>query len=521
MKNGHAQSQWKYIDEPLKERMKKNTVTNILFFILTFPLIFIITPMILKYAGKEAYGVWTLTGTILVFLEFIGLQTPTALSVVIPEYDLKKQSTEVNSILNTLFVFYTVVCAAAGVAFLVFQENILATFFKVSPALLDDARFILLFSVAAFLINFIMLSFGYITGGLNIFYPGNILHIIIGYLRVGAMAAVLAAGYGIRGIAVVQMTSILLETAALLFWMKIIYPPLSFNPAMFSLKRLGSLLEMSLKLLFTRLANAVNYNIDKLVLAYFLTPVAVAYYQIGASISRYVSQVPDMISTASLVPAASELKAKNEQHRLAGIYDRMNKYIFLGAVFIASGIIVFGREFLGLWLGAGYEDAYMVMVFLSIAYGISLIGVPMQNILNGLKKIDGPMKVSATAAALNIILSIVLASAYGLKGALTGTTIAVTAGSIMMYCVFYRELKHGINVVQTFIMPLISALVAWGAVWSMNRAAVMSQGWGVFAAKVALFSVVFAVVDVYVLKHVDNYDIGLLKGFLHGGKRAG
>ena len=91
------------VEETIKEKVKKNTISSLAFFILTFPIMFIVTPLILKFAGKEAYGIWAITATIIAFLEFIGLQTPTALSINIPKYDLKKGGMEINGLLNISF----------------------------------------------------------------------------------------------------------------------------------------------------------------------------------------------------------------------------------------------------------------------------------------------------------------------------------------------------------------------------------------------------------------------------------
>jgi O-antigen/teichoic acid export membrane protein len=131
LKQTPPDKKWKHIDEPLKERLKKNTISNIAYFVLTFPIMFIITPMILKHVGKEAYGVWAIAGTVIAFLDFIGLQTPTALSVFIPKIDPKKNSGQINELLNTLFVFYMAVAVITAAAYFCFKNTLILSIFKV------------------------------------------------------------------------------------------------------------------------------------------------------------------------------------------------------------------------------------------------------------------------------------------------------------------------------------------------------------------------------------------------------
>ena len=144
----------KHIKEPLKERLKKNSITNILHFILTFPLMFIITPMILKYVGKELYGVWALTGTILIFVElFGGIQTSSALSILVPRYNPETQNKDINELVNTMFVFYLFSAMVFLILYLLTQSSILKLFFNVKKEIIPLTKFIISFSLYLSLIH--------------------------------------------------------------------------------------------------------------------------------------------------------------------------------------------------------------------------------------------------------------------------------------------------------------------------------------------------------------------------------
>ncbi|HPI03584.1 MAG TPA: hypothetical protein PKZ78_07085, partial [Candidatus Goldiibacteriota bacterium] len=217
-------NEWRYIEEPLKEKLKKNTATMLLFFITTFPLAFIITPMVLKYTGKELYGVWALVTTLLVFVELIGgLQMPSAMSIMAPKYDPRTRHKDINEIANTMFFYYLASAFVLALIYLLFGDVIFKMFFKVTPENLNDSAFVAAFSFYAFLVNFVMLGFVYLLNALNVMYFTNVVHIIIAYLRTAAMIGTLLLGYGIKGVVAAQMVSILAETVILLFCLKKVY----------------------------------------------------------------------------------------------------------------------------------------------------------------------------------------------------------------------------------------------------------------------------------------------------------
>jgi O-antigen/teichoic acid export membrane protein len=506
---------WSFIDDTLKSRMKKNTLANALFFILSFPLMFIVTPMILKYVGKEAFGVWALTGTILVFVELIGgLQASSALSVLVPKFDPKKQPGEINKLVNTLFFFFLSTAALMAAIYFFAEPIIIKAFFKVDPGLLETARFVLGFSVYAFLINFVLLGFGYLMGGFNLFYILSIMHVVSAYLRTGLMVAALFAGLGIKGIVMAQMGVLLLETAVTLIYVKIVFPPLAFGVKYFSMQKLRDLLGLGLKLFVAKGGPLVNANIDKLVLGFFLNPVMAAYYQIGSNISKYITQVPDMLGLFSLLPAAAELKARGMMEKIKVMFDRVNKYVFYLALFLMTGIIIFGREFVRLWVGDGYDSAYVVMMALAAGYTIGLFGYVPMNILNGLERTKSTMLASAVSAGLNITLSAVLTWKFGLIGALAGTLIAITTSSVMLYFFYIRVAGQGLDIVHVMLKPAVAAALGFGLNYLLEARFITGHTWVLFFSKAAVFAAVYFALTVFVFRHFDAYDMDLLKGYI-------
>jgi O-antigen/teichoic acid export membrane protein len=505
---------WKYIDEPLKEKLKKNSFTNMLYFILTLPIMFVLTPFIIRYTGKEIYGVWALVGTLFVFVELItGIQTPTAIMVMIPKYDPKKNPEKINQVINTMFVFYVTTAIAMFVVYFFFRDEFIGAFFKVSRENLDTTVFIVSFSLYVLLLNFVVMSFCYLEPALNIIYIINTTHIITAYLRMASIIVVLVAGFGIKGVVVAQMSLVFLETLVILFYTKKIFPPLEISIKHFSINSFKEMMSLSLKFVVVKASTLVLWNADRLVIAYFINPVTVAVYQVGATIAKYVGTIPEMMGISSLLPAASELRSKNEHHKIDMMYRRVNKYMMFIALFFASGVILYGKEFTHLWLGKGFEDSFMVMAVLSASYIPGIMGYPAMNILNGMERIRETAIVSVISAVITVGLGIILTIKFGMNGMLAAAAISTVFSGITYYTLYVMITGSGFDLGDAFIKPIAAAVISFlpGYFIFMRF---HGGTWIFLVIKIILFSVLYLFLCVIIFKHFDDYDINMVKGLI-------
>jgi O-antigen/teichoic acid export membrane protein len=505
---------WSLVDEPLKQRLKKNTITNIIFFIATFPLTFIITPMIIHRCGKEIYGVWALVATMLVFVELIaGMQASVVVSVMIPKYDPKKSPDDVNMIINTMFFYFL---ASAGIClalYFLLRGGIIGLFFKVTPGALNDTVFVVTFSICAYFAYFLLTGFQYLLIAYNVIYITNTAHIITAYIRTAAMIFAIVRGYGIRGLVIAQMAALILEAAVLLVFAKKAFPPLSLKFRYFSVEKLRQMAVLSGKFVAAKASNLLLWNADRLIIAYFINPAASGLYQIGSSIAKYISSVPDIMGLSSLLPATAELRSKNLNEKINAMFERVNKYMLFVAVLLVFGIVAFGRDFTLLWLGRGFEDTYRVMAVLAVSYTFGVLGYPAMNILNGMEKIRGTVIVSAATGGATLVLGVILTKIYGLNGMLIASSICIAASGVAMYALYVGHIGKGINFIHVLAKPLIAAVIGWAAVYFIPFGMLPIKGWPLFFARTAVFSLLYLSIAVFVLKHFDEYDINMLKNF--------
>ena len=141
---------------------------------------------------------------------------------------------------------------------------------------------------------------------------------------------------------------------------------------------------------------------------------------------------------------------------------------------ILSGFIVFGKEFLLIWVGEGYTEAYYVAVVVMIPFSIDLA----QNLALQVKKQYGfRAKIYLLSALINVVATVILASYFGIVGAAisTGMSMSITSGLIMNWYYlkkanldivkFWKESFEIIaaSVLMTILTLWIKRCIAWNA----------------------------------------------------------
>lgn len=91
---------------------------------------------------------------------------------------------------------------------------------------------------------------------------------------------------------------------------------------------------------------------------------AVAVYSIASLIYMNYMALSTAISGVYL-PHITEMVAKGEPiEKLSTLFIQIGRWQYYLLGLVASGFIIFGREFIAMWAGAGFEDAYAITLLI-------------------------------------------------------------------------------------------------------------------------------------------------------------
>jgi len=126
----------------------------------------------------------------------------------------------------------------------------------------------------------------------------------------------------------------------------------------------------------------------------------------------------------------------------SSIFTKVGRLQFFVLGLILSGFIIFGKEFIYLWVGETYSESYIIALLLIIPATVPLIQNMGINILQAKNKYKYRVMILLSTAIFNLFLSIPFAKQWGGIGSALATTISFVIGPILIMNWYYKKKIH-------------------------------------------------------------------------------
>lgn len=261
--------------------------------------------------------------------------------------------------------------------------------------------------------------------------------------------AVLYAGY--RSVAL-TVTALTVTTIVFLFYMvyalRVLKQKFIFRN--FEKGLLSSLFKFTGFIAINLIVDQVNNQVDKVLLARFCGTAVVTVYAVGINFSNYYTQFSTAIS-GIFTPRVHHMVISTEHNPLeqrkvlTAFFTKVGRMQFLLLGLIGSGFVLFGQQFLNLWVGPGYRESYYVALACMLPGTIPLIqnvGIEIQRAEN---RHHYRSVIYGIIAAFNVAVSIYLCQIWGAAGAALGTGAACILGhGLIMNLVYHKQININI-----------------------------------------------------------------------------
>ncbi|RIK10028.1 MAG: hypothetical protein DCC49_04435 [Acidobacteria bacterium] len=168
------------------------------------------------------------------------------------------------------------------------------------------------------------------------------------------------------------------------------------------------------------LTDLVIYQVDRTVVSVTAGVAAVTIYEFAARFHK-VPRDLHAIAVSAGMPAASELDAAGDRERLAKLMSDGTRFTVALVLPVTIAILALGRALTSSY--APPEAWAPLVIFTSYWVLNANTGIP-SVILAGMGRLKVLLVYAYAVAALNLILSILLARRYGVSGVVAGTTIS-------------------------------------------------------------------------------------------------
>lgn len=443
--------------------IRRGVVFNYLYLGAGFVWVFLLTPLILKTLGPEEYGFWAILTSIVTYLTMFNFGLNTSVAKYAAEYMAKGRQADLETLVSTTTVAM-IVLGAVIVAVCVIVSPLIPRLFHLNPSLLTAGR--IAFVVTSINVSIMLLwgIFGNALYGLQRVDLWMLLRTCHLLFCAALIAVFLKMGAGLVGV-VVAMTISHLALLIVFRHMLGARPYLiRCRLGLASRRMLREIAPFSIRTFVLSLCNCLlNYK-DYIVIGVLLGSAFVTPYEVVYKLCLQATFIFSVVSS-TLFPKFAEMYAKGDVERLHRVYMRVAKLSLAIMVPIALCLLVYGKAFIGFWVGSENFAGYGVLVTLVAMSLVHAIGTPTVNVIQGIGKNKAITVSEVVNACLNVFLSIVLLKRYGIVGVALGTLIASLLTSF--WVLMYSAKKHiGLDVKRYFCFALMPPLLA-GAVTAM------------------------------------------------------
>jgi O-antigen/teichoic acid export membrane protein len=229
----------------------------------------------------------------------------------------------------------------------------------------------------------------------------------------------------------------------------------------------------------SQVGGLIAFRVDKLIVSRFLGIAAVSFYEVSSRLTSFMRALP-LVMVSALIPATSELGARNDRARILQTYLLASKYVVMMAVAMAAFLILEARSVLMFWLGPGFENSVVLVQILAVGYGANVLGGVASQTGAGVGRPEFDMRSTVLLSVLNPILSIVLVQWFGAAGAAAGTTIAFVTATIYLLIAFHRNyIRHSVRAILQFVYvrPIVAGIFANVATLGFHQVAPQLLAW--------------------------------------------
>lgn len=464
----------------------------------------IYTPWMIRSIGQADYGLYTLAMSIIGLLAFdFGLGNAT--TKFICEYLAQKRQDKVNSLMGMVYKIYllldmVIFCVFSFVYF--FLPNI---YDGLTSPELHTFKTVFIIAATYCILSFPFIPVNGILTGYEKFVQLKSCDLVQRLFIVATMAVCLILGYGLFALVIVNSLAGIIATVIKLVIIKM-DTPLRINIRYWDKFELKRVFNFVIWITIIAVSNRCIFNLAPTILGYYANANVIAILGIAITFEGYTYLFTNAIGGLFL-PRVSKIVAThniNEIYRLMVRVGRIEVYI---CMFILIWFVVFGRDFIYLWVGPSYDSVYACTIFFIIPIVFQIPHeIGMQYII-ATNKVRWQSYIYILMAVVNLALAIPLTRNFGLIGISIAISIAFLIRTFCLDLLFHRKL--GINILHfyrdTFIKLLFPMSLLTLLSWVIGLIDI--DGWTGLIIRSLIMSSIYCVGVYYICANEEEKDI--------------
>ena len=425
----------------MKNEMKKGAILGYINILATLLVGLVYTPIMLKLIGQAEYGLYSLVISITAYLSVLDMGFGNAMVRYISQCQAKndgQNEAKLNGLFLIIYSIIGIITLIIGIIIFLNINNLFTTSLTIEE--LRKAKIIMIVLIGTIAVSFPLSIYDSYALASEKFVFLRTLNILKTILVPLTMLPLLLSGFkSITMVIITCVFNILYHVCTLLYDYKKLSMKITFSFTASEKKLFKEISTYSFFIFLNLIVDSVFNNTDQIILGSLCGTIVVSIYSVGAKIFQMNTAISTTISGMFLPKVTKILQDDNGNKKVSNMFLKVSRIQLYIMLLILTGFIIFGKNFIILWAGKEYVDAYYIILLLIGPAIIPLTQNVCISIIQAKNRHQFRSIVYIIIAILNICISIPLARKYGGIGAAIGTTIANLIGQILIMNIYYYK----------------------------------------------------------------------------------
>lgn len=399
-------------------------------------------PFMLRMMGQAEYGLYSLVASVVSYLTVLDLGFGNAIVRYTAKFRAEGKQREQYEMFGMFLLLYSFVGLVALLIGGVLYSNVDHLFDRTMTAEeLDKVRIMMLLMCVNLAFTFPMSIFGSIITAYEDFVFQKLVNIARIILNPLVMIVMLLMGY--RAIGMVVVTT-LFNIATLLIncWYCFHKIKIKIYWGKFKWYFLKEVSIYSFWIFLNALMDRIYWSTGQFVLGIYRGAAAISVYAVAIQLQAIYMTFSTAISGVFLPKVTAMVSNGSSEREVSDLFIRTGRIQYIVMAFILTGFILFGRDFVCLWAGSEYEEAYYIALLFFVPLTVPLIQNLGITILQARNQMKFRSLLYIVVALLSLGFSFPLAERYGGIGCAWSTALALTCGNIIVMNIYYYKVIH-------------------------------------------------------------------------------
>ena len=254
-----------------------------------------------------------------------------------------------------------------------------------------------------------------------------------------------------------------------------------------------------------------------------LAAVGVAIYSVGHQFSSILISLSHVIPNLFMPRANKMVLSGRNEKELSDFTIQVGRIQAYMVALFCFGFVAFGRQFLELYVGSGYGEAYWVAVIIMIPNCIQLVQSVFISIMQAKNMHSFRAKTYTLIALANVVATWIMVPYLGIIGAAIPTALCYFLGNgLLMNWFYWKKMRLEVPRFWKQIVPIFIPAILLSAIVIILSKWIDFSSWLLFIVGVICFTALYAVICWKVIANKEERELVLqqLCKFRHKKKKT-